>query len=146
MSLKRTMTIIVPLSTLLLLLIVQVYSTPYELFHLSETKFPQAKCLDGSQGSYYFRPGSGSGADKWMIMMSGGGWCWDLEDCLLRSQGDMGSSKPSFMPHARSVPTYVGVLDTAPGPARPSHTPLTYASHTHAANANRTASIRPNCL
>ena len=106
MSLWRTMMIIF----LGLLLLVEMYSAPYELFHLSETHFPQAKCLDGSQGSYYFRPGTGSGADKWNIFMSGGGWCWDLQDCFLRSQEGLGSSKPAFLSHTRDVPMYVGVM------------------------------------
>ncbi len=64
---------------------------------------PMAKCLDGSQAGYYFRPSqprsTGSGSEtsdvdstKWMLYMQGGGWCWTPETCYLRSQMAWGSS------------------------------------------------------
>ena len=52
-----------------------------------------AKCLDGTPGAYYFAPGSGDGANKWYMHHQGGGWCESMDDCLGRSQGDLGSSK-----------------------------------------------------
>lgn len=52
-----------------------------------------AKCLDGTPGAYYFQKGSGSGADKWYVHHQGGGWCESMDDCLGRSNGDLGSSK-----------------------------------------------------
>eukprot|EP01065_Artemidia_motanka_P021125 TRINITY_DN2520_c0_g1_i1.p2 TRINITY_DN2520_c0_g1~~TRINITY_DN2520_c0_g1_i1.p2 ORF type:complete len:413 (+),score=152.86 TRINITY_DN2520_c0_g1_i1:59-1240(+) len=51
-----------------------------------------AKCLDGSPGAFYFRKGSGSGANKWYVHHQGGGWCESLDDCLSRSKGTLGSS------------------------------------------------------
>eukprot|EP00658_Telonema_sp_P-2_P085068 TRINITY_DN9608_c0_g1_i7.p1 TRINITY_DN9608_c0_g1~~TRINITY_DN9608_c0_g1_i7.p1 ORF type:complete len:324 (+),score=62.71 TRINITY_DN9608_c0_g1_i7:193-1164(+) len=51
-----------------------------------------AKCLDGTPGFYYFRAGTGDGADKWYIHQEGGGWCESLDDCLARSKGNLGSS------------------------------------------------------
>lgn len=52
-----------------------------------------AKCLDGTPGAYYWRPGSGDGMKKWYIHHEGGGWCTDLDDCKSRSGTDLGSSK-----------------------------------------------------
>ncbi len=52
-----------------------------------------AVCLDGSPPGYYFRPGTGSGANKWLMYLKGGGWCIKgVEDCYNRSFGDLGSS------------------------------------------------------
>merc|ERR1712166_1041455 len=51
-----------------------------------------AKCLDGTPGLYYFRPGSGDGANKWYIHQEGGGWCESDESCLGRSKTRLGSS------------------------------------------------------
>jgi len=52
-----------------------------------------AVCIDGTPGAYYFRPGSGSGADKWYIHHEGGGWCYNSAACYSRSLTDLGSSK-----------------------------------------------------
>lgn len=50
--------------------------------NLDETKFlfyklthPQAKCYDGSPGGFYYRKGIGSGVDRWIIHLEGGGAC-----------------------------------------------------------------------
>ena len=52
-----------------------------------------ARCLDGSPGNYYFRQGTGDGALKWYIHHQGGGWCENMDDCLSRSRGHLGSSQ-----------------------------------------------------
>lgn len=52
-----------------------------------------AKCLDGSKPAYYYRPGFGEGKDKWIVFFEGGGWCYDVEQCYLRSKTVLGSSK-----------------------------------------------------
>lgn len=52
-----------------------------------------ASCLDGSPPAYYLRHGSGSGKNKWIVMFEGGGWCYDLEQCYLRSKTILGSSE-----------------------------------------------------
>lgn len=52
-----------------------------------------AVCLDGTPGAYFLQKGTGSGAKKWYVHHQGGGWCESLDDCLGRSQGDLGSSK-----------------------------------------------------
>lgn len=40
-----------------------------------------ARCLDGSEVTYYFREGFGTGSNKWMIFLEGGGWCVTLKEC-----------------------------------------------------------------
>ena len=51
-----------------------------------------ARCLDGSAAAYYFRPGTGSGANKWIVFHQGGGWCISLADCRARAATALGSS------------------------------------------------------
>lgn len=53
---------------------------------------PDARCIDGSPGSYYYKKGFGSGIDKWIIFFEGGGWCYDMEKCRARSKEYLGSS------------------------------------------------------
>ena len=52
----------------------------------------KARCIDGSAAAYYFRPGSGSGAIKWIVFHEGGGWCISLSDCRKRAGTALGSS------------------------------------------------------
>jgi len=55
-----------------------------------------ARCLDGSPPAYYIRKGYGEGRDKWIVFFEGGGWCYDLEQCYLRSKTILGSSKDYY--------------------------------------------------
>jgi len=52
-----------------------------------------AKCLDGTPPVYYHRKGTGSGANKWFLHQQGGGWCYDLNSCVGRAGGSLGSTK-----------------------------------------------------
>lgn len=51
-----------------------------------------ARCLDGSPGGFWFSPGVGADASKWIVHFQGGGWCGDEQECLTRSQTSLGSS------------------------------------------------------
>lgn len=58
---------------------------------------PDALCLDGSRGAYYVHEGTQK--NKWILSFEGGGWCGSsaglaetLDDCLVRSGTDLGSS------------------------------------------------------
>jgi hypothetical protein len=42
--------------------------------------------LDGTNGAYYFGPGSGNNAQKWVFMLELGSYCEDEADCISRSQ------------------------------------------------------------
>ena len=44
----------------------------------------QAVCNDGSPAVYYYRKGSGQGANTWVIFLSGGGFCYSISDCNAR--------------------------------------------------------------
>jgi O-palmitoleoyl-L-serine hydrolase len=48
------------------------------------------KCLDGTPGGFWISPGSEH--TKYLIHLEGGGWCISYEDCLARSQTNLGSS------------------------------------------------------
>ncbi|XP_019857269.1 PREDICTED: pectin acetylesterase 4-like [Amphimedon queenslandica] len=52
----------------------------------------EAVCLDGSPPGYYFRPGTGSGANKFIVHLEGGGDCESKEECYQRSMTRLGSS------------------------------------------------------
>ncbi|CAL9772891.1 unnamed protein product [Musa acuminata subsp. burmannicoides] len=51
-----------------------------------------AVCLDGSAPAYNLAPGSGSGANNWLLFVEGGGWCSTVEECLARKNTFRGSS------------------------------------------------------
>jgi len=53
----------------------------------------EARCIDGSLPAYYIRKGRDEGASKWVVHFEGGGWCYDLQACYLRSKTGLGSSK-----------------------------------------------------
>jgi hypothetical protein len=53
----------------------------------------EARCIDGSTPAYYIRKGRDEGANKWVLHFEGGGWCYDLQACYLRSKTGLGSSK-----------------------------------------------------
>jgi hypothetical protein len=58
-----------------------------------------AVCLDGSPGGYYWRPGTGADANKFLLVFNGGGWCVGgtteagKQACADRATGKLGSSK-----------------------------------------------------
>lgn len=72
--------------------------------------YPEARCLDGSAGRYYLRPGQqvtasprrervkdltfvgGRSSGKIYIHQQGGGFCTSLEDCAARAKTALGST------------------------------------------------------
>ena len=47
------------------------------LNRISQTAFPNARCLDGTAPAFYFRPGRGvTGARSLILFLEGGGWCY----------------------------------------------------------------------
>jgi hypothetical protein len=70
-----------------------VYADEVYILHKVDTvKYPEAKCLDGSPGAFWYHPGYGSGIDKFKIHFQGGGWCINTDDCYARSLTTQGSS------------------------------------------------------
>jgi len=45
---------------------------------------PDAVCNDGTPGMYYFSPGTGAGANLWLVYLEGGYWCYDEASCKER--------------------------------------------------------------
>jgi len=43
-----------------------------------------AVCNNGEPASWYLQAGSGSGADKWIVFLKGGGGCHSVEECNTR--------------------------------------------------------------
>lgn len=67
---------------------------PERLYLLhEEERLQRGVCLDGSAPAYFFRPGWGSGASKFLIHYEGGGWCTSEEACLDRAGTGYGSSR-----------------------------------------------------
>ncbi|KAJ0979442.1 hypothetical protein J5N97_014916 [Dioscorea zingiberensis] len=77
------------------------------LVHDAEKK--GAVCLDGSPPGYYLLRGFGSGADRWVVHLEGGGWCDSVKSCSLRARSHLGSSR-YFESH---IP-FEGILNNHP--------------------------------
>ncbi|XP_042048308.1 pectin acetylesterase 11-like isoform X1 [Salvia splendens] len=69
-----------------------------------------AVCLDGTPPAYAYSPGFGDGIDNWHVILQGGGWCWDVTECLNRSKNDLGSSAKLISKVNGSV-TFGGMLE-----------------------------------
>jgi len=59
---------------------------------LNNAVFKGAVCLDGSPPAYHLHRGFGSGANRWLVHMEGGGWCYDMLSCSGRAASPLGSS------------------------------------------------------
>lgn len=67
----------------------------FKLYKLDPSKYPLAKCIDGTPGAFYWSPGSQSqrNSGKGLVMfLEGGGWCVGTRDCYSRSKTNLGSS------------------------------------------------------
>ncbi|KAI3872980.1 hypothetical protein MKW92_039724 [Papaver armeniacum] len=51
-----------------------------------------AVCLDGSPPGYHLDRGYGSGANNWLLVFEGGGWCHTIKECSKRAKEKRGSS------------------------------------------------------
>lgn len=60
------------------------------LVKLNTTKYPEARCLDGSPGAFYMQLVEGS--KGWMIALEGGGECVTQRQCTSRAKTDLGTS------------------------------------------------------
>ena len=61
-----------------------------------------AKCIDGTTPSYFFRKGYGAGVHKWHLHHQGGGWCFNAAECAAKAQESLGSSRVRFK-HEKSI-------------------------------------------
>ncbi|KAK1592182.1 hypothetical protein Q3G72_020873 [Acer saccharum] len=51
-----------------------------------------AVCLDGTLPGYHIHRGYGSGANNWLVMLEGGGWCNTIRVCVYSKKTRHGSS------------------------------------------------------
>ncbi len=70
-----------------------------------------ARCLDGSAGGLYFRPGSGVNASRLVIAIEGGGECRTLSDCNTW-RGGSGPSSTNW-PTTRAVASFSELSNSA---------------------------------
>ena len=47
---------------------------------------PDAVCLDGSPGGFYYAPARTPTLDSWVIELQGGGWCYSPAMCMQRAR------------------------------------------------------------
>lgn len=75
------------------------------------TDYPLAVSNDGSPAMYYYRPGTGSGSDKWIIYLPGGGSCVTAQQCEERMR-----TKPFLMStnNAPEAIHFTGILNNDP--------------------------------
>ncbi|GJP32148.1 hypothetical protein CLOM_g16725 [Closterium sp. NIES-68] len=80
-----------------------------------------ARCLDGSPPGFYHRQGNGAGANKWLIYLQGGGWCYSATGCAYRASTVLGTTRlykppsdPAFEPTLRKYGTeFRGMLSAS---------------------------------
>jgi len=68
--------------------------------------YPEARCLDGTPGRYYFRPGFDSGRSKFLIFFEGGGFCSSHDDCAGRARTHLGSTRDDGAELSRDHPFF----------------------------------------
>lgn len=56
-------------------------------YEVVKARNPNAICNDGSPAIFFYRRGSGSGINKWVIFFKGGEACWDGASCAGRDKG-----------------------------------------------------------
>ncbi|GJP72854.1 hypothetical protein CLOP_g3619 [Closterium sp. NIES-67] len=69
-----------------------VIDGPVARLHMLSKDQTRGRCLDGSMPGYYLREGYGTGANKWILFLEGGGWCFSPRQCANRAKTDLGSS------------------------------------------------------
>lgn len=67
-----------------LLLVTSAHAAPLQKLTVRDAARRNAVCNDGSPAVYYFRPGSGTGVNRWVIFLAGGGFCFSDDTCQLR--------------------------------------------------------------
>ncbi|XP_057956984.1 pectin acetylesterase 12-like [Malania oleifera] len=74
-----------------------------------ESDESSAVCLDGTPPAYHIDRGFGSGKNKWLVDLEGGGWSSTLRDCIYRKRTRHGSS--NLM--EKQIP-FTGILSNQP--------------------------------
>lgn len=91
----------------------QAASSPFNIFLLDRDKYPDAICNDGSPGAFVFRRGEGEGADKWLLILQGGGACNSLDSCSDRHPSLLSSIPWRIAPKQTISAELNGILSTS---------------------------------
>ncbi|CAI5471759.1 unnamed protein product [Closterium sp. Yama58-4] len=107
---------------------------------------PAPPATPHSPPGYYFRPGSGEGADAWHVHLPMGGWCFNLSSCADRAKTFLGSSRADLQEenpyrHSRHVFSYPS-LSVIPSSLNPSSL---NPSSLNPSSLNP-SSLNPSCL
>ncbi|KAI3945110.1 hypothetical protein MKW92_007690 [Papaver armeniacum] len=62
-----------------------------------------AFCLDGSPPGYHLDRGFGSGANNWLLVFEGGGWCHTTKSCLKSTKNSHGSTNYEKAKHFSGI-------------------------------------------
>jgi hypothetical protein len=86
-----------------------------QLVFLNTAIYPQAVCNDGTPGGYVLRAGQGSGVNRWVISLQGGGDCYDGPSCSSRAAGSpkLVSTAP-YASNPSQAPGLDGLLSSTP--------------------------------
>jgi hypothetical protein len=86
-----------------------------QLVFLDKSKYPQALCNDGTSAAYVLRPGVGAAANRWILSLPEGGYCYDQASCSSRAANtpSLVSSAP-YQANPSSAFGLAGLLDPAP--------------------------------
>lgn len=86
------------------------------VYKLDPVKHPLALCNDGSPAAFLLRPGSGVGAQRWIIYLEGGGQCGDAAECAARYRGRRAEMTSSGLPDGGVVTVpQAGLKSPEPG-------------------------------
>jgi hypothetical protein len=76
--------------------------------------YSHATCMDGTRPAYYLRPGSGSGATKWLVFFEGGGVV--LLPRGMQASGKNGPGQQRLVPRGWSATPHTSYLLSLPSP------------------------------
>jgi hypothetical protein len=91
-SLPMKIIIITFIAILCGLLIGLYTSDPFRLTLVNLEEYPNARCIDGSPGGYYYYENPNPTPNKIYLQFQGGSWAQDIESAYDRSQTHLGSS------------------------------------------------------
>lgn len=68
----------------LLFVVSSAEAVPLQRYTVVNATQRNAVCNDGTPAVYYYRPGTGSGVNRWVLFLAGGGFCFSVDSCTLR--------------------------------------------------------------
>jgi len=85
--------IIITFIAILCGLLIGLYtSDPFRLTLVNLEEYPNARCIDGSPGGYYYYENPNPTPNKIYLQFQGGSWAQDIESAYDRSQTHLGKN------------------------------------------------------